>query len=256
MSNQLLETTDAATDPSQNALKEGLFAAHDFIRHGERDEFEETRERLLENLTPNGELEFTLADEIIGACWRLRRCRLIEAAIALRADDEFNLSDEDEKRQKSVDRARAQSENRFRRSISELRKIQTERHIRTELEHEPNWGVADYCQVMRSFKIKDVVDKIAAPDPEQEAEAFAAMMDRAIFPPEAFPLTQLSPVVSSFCKTPEPAENPVNPFCKSAPTAQAVSTKIPRNVPCPCRSGLKYKKCCGGPAAPAQNIAA
>src|SRR5665213_3160447 len=123
MSNQLLETTDAATDaatdPSQNALKEGLFTAQDFIRHGERDEFEATRIRLLETLNPDNELEFTLTDEIIGACWRLHRCRLIEAAIALRADDEFNLSDEDEKRQKSVDRARAQSENRFRRSISE-----------------------------------------------------------------------------------------------------------------------------------------
>jgi hypothetical protein len=26
---------------------------------------------------------------------------------------------------------------------------------------------------------------------------------------------------------------------------QAVSTKIPRNSPCPCGSGKKYKKCCG-----------
>ncbi len=26
---------------------------------------------------------------------------------------------------------------------------------------------------------------------------------------------------------------------------QAVSTKVPRNSPCPCGSGKKYKKCCG-----------
>lgn len=26
---------------------------------------------------------------------------------------------------------------------------------------------------------------------------------------------------------------------------QAVSTKVPRNAPCPCGSGKKYKKCCG-----------
>jgi uncharacterized protein YecA (UPF0149 family) len=30
----------------------------------------------------------------------------------------------------------------------------------------------------------------------------------------------------------------------------AVSKNIPRNAPCPCRSGAKYKKCCGNPAAP------
>lgn len=29
---------------------------------------------------------------------------------------------------------------------------------------------------------------------------------------------------------------------------QAVSTKIPRNSPCPCGSGKKYKKCCGKPS--------
>jgi len=80
--------------------------------------------------------------------------------------------------------------------------------------------------------LRDVVENVAS-DPEQEADAFAAMMDRAIFPPGAFPLGPLSPDESSFCKTPESAESPVNPFCKSTPTAPAVSTKIPRNAPCP-----------------------
>jgi hypothetical protein len=34
-------------------------------------------------------------------------------------------------------------------------------------------------------------------------------------------------------------------FCKPAVSAQAVSSKIPRNAPCPCGSGRKYKRCCG-----------
>lgn len=29
------------------------------------------------------------------------------------------------------------------------------------------------------------------------------------------------------------------------PTQPAVSVKIGRNEPCPCKSGKKYKKCCG-----------
>ena len=31
-------------------------------------------------------------------------------------------------------------------------------------------------------------------------------------------------------------------------TAQAMSTKVGRNEPCPCGSGKKFKKCCGSPA--------
>jgi uncharacterized protein len=30
-------------------------------------------------------------------------------------------------------------------------------------------------------------------------------------------------------------------------SAQAMSTKVGRNEPCPCGSGKKFKKCCGSP---------
>ena len=32
---------------------------------------------------------------------------------------------------------------------------------------------------------------------------------------------------------------------KSAPVTKKKSEKVGRNDPCPCGSGLKYKKCCG-----------
>jgi preprotein translocase subunit SecA len=38
-----------------------------------------------------------------------------------------------------------------------------------------------------------------------------------------------------------------------APIEQAVSTKVPRNAPCPCGSGKKYKQCHGRPGAAALN---
>jgi uncharacterized protein YecA (UPF0149 family) len=60
----------------------------------------------------------------------------------------------------------------------------------------------------------------------------------------------------SFCKpvgqVPDlPCTEPVAPK-----TPPPVTKNTPRNAPCPCRSGAKYKKCCGGPAAQALNRAA
>jgi uncharacterized protein YecA (UPF0149 family) len=60
----------------------------------------------------------------------------------------------------------------------------------------------------------------------------------------------------SFCKPGAPAAPVTTSFCKPAPTTPAVSKNIPRNAPCPCKSGAKYKKCCGGPAAAALKQAA
>jgi uncharacterized protein YecA (UPF0149 family) len=62
--------------------------------------------------------------------------------------------------------------------------------------------------------------------------------------------------INSFCnpvgQVPDPPPNkPV-----ATPPTPAVTKNIPRNAPCPCRSGAKYKKCCGGPAASALNKAA
>ena len=39
---------------------------------------------------------------------------------------------------------------------------------------------------------------------------------------------------------------------KKRPVRKAASEKVGPNAPCPCGSGKKYKKCCGSPAARAQ----
>src|SRR5260370_40003658 len=62
---------------SRNAMKNGLFAAHDFIREGETEEYTQTLISLMNQLSPEGVLEETFATEIMGATWRLRRCRLV-----------------------------------------------------------------------------------------------------------------------------------------------------------------------------------
>jgi uncharacterized protein YecA (UPF0149 family) len=35
-----------------------------------------------------------------------------------------------------------------------------------------------------------------------------------------------------------------------SPAPEHLAPAIPRNAPCPCHSGLKYKRCCGAAAPP------
>jgi hypothetical protein len=223
---------------SRNAIRTGLYAARDFVRPEEEEEYAQTLIKLMDELTPDNSVEQTFATEIMGATWRLRRCRLIEEHFGIIADLDFDpmLDERTEKQQKSVDRARAQSHLILRRSLDELRKLQK---VRTVPE-----------------QIADQLPK-PTPKPAPTSEAFPAGMDALM----ALSQTQLADRFhetgfDSFCKSPAAAAPVAASFCKPAPTAPPVTKNIPRNAPCPCKSGAKYKKCCGGPAAAAQKQAA
>ncbi|HKD06263.1 MAG TPA: hypothetical protein VKB79_10225 [Bryobacteraceae bacterium] len=138
---------------SKNALKSGLYTTQNFVLPDEVPEYEQSRQDLMEDLEPEGILEQTYADEILGAHWRLRRCRILEAALAAQAVEDESLDDAAiEKRQKSIDRARAQAHTVLRRSMAELRKLQTERHTRNECEIPEGFGIADINQILRAVK--------------------------------------------------------------------------------------------------------
>ena len=65
-----------------------------------------------------------------------------------------------EKVQRSVDRARAQSHTIIRKSMAELRKLQTERATRRELEHcHAESALVDSQQVARNIEAKVVRDE-------------------------------------------------------------------------------------------------
>jgi hypothetical protein len=83
-------------------------ARQDFVRPEERDEYIQLVAGLCEQLKPEGPLEEVFVDAIIAATWRLRRCARVETR-------------------------RAQSHNILRRSIAQLRQLQTERSIRLEV---------------------------------------------------------------------------------------------------------------------------
>jgi hypothetical protein len=136
---------------SQNAIKSALFTAGDFVRPHEEQEYAEMSQRLLEELNPNGALEHTLFDEIRSASWRLRRCRKVEANLVLALNSgpvildpmEATMNPRAEKVQNSVDRARAQADRLLKQSMSELRKLQTERQINGSLAPEDHDVIAD-----------------------------------------------------------------------------------------------------------------
>ena len=194
---------------SRNAIRTGLYAARDFVRPDEEEEYAQTLIKLMDELTPENSVEQTFATEIMGATWRLRRCRLVEEAFSFIEDLDFDpmVDERTEKQQKSVDRARAQSHLILRRSLDELRKLQKGRSIQEQLQ-----------------------DQKPTPAPVGQVPDL--------------PSTKAAPSSTS------------NSFCNPATTTPAVPRNTPRNAPCPCRSGAKYKKCCGGPAAQAMNKAA
>jgi uncharacterized protein YecA (UPF0149 family) len=53
-----------------------------------------------------------------------------------------------------------------------------------------------------------------------------------------------------------PTSTPMASNCKPAAAVPATTPWFPRNAPCRCGSGAKFKRCCGNPAAaPARKVA-
>src|SRR5271163_2554590 len=87
---------------SRNAIRTGLYAARDFIRPEEEEEYAQTLIKLMDELTPGNSVEQTFATEIMGATWRLRRCRLVEEHFGVIEDLNFDpmIDERTEKQQK------------------------------------------------------------------------------------------------------------------------------------------------------------
>jgi SEC-C motif len=229
--------TEAGKDrSSRNATKNGLFSASDLILDSETEEYVRTKTALYTQLSPEGVLEEIFVTEIMTATWRLRRCRILEQDITA----ELPPAD-----QTSIDRARARSHNILRRSMAELRKLQTERTIRLQLNDLEIPGLADSKQVLVILALhnKQHLDSRKSADLDT-LEGLMAQADKE--------LGMQTSQGSSFCEEPEPAPaatpDPETLFCKTDAT--------PRNALCPCGSGTKYKRCCGTAAPPVLNMAA
>jgi hypothetical protein len=249
--NEAVTTTHGSTGPrteagkarsAQNAIRTGLYAARDFVRPGEEEEYAQTLIQLMDELAPEGTLEETFATEIMGANWRLRRCRLVEESFG--AIDTLDLDpmidEQTEKAQKSVDRARSQAHSILRRSMAELRKLQTERTIRSQRGDANLPGLADIKQVLSALKLQDKGPR-SNDDPETAGgppnmDALMALADKQL--------------------ARQYREGGIGSFCKTAAAATASGNMTPRGAQCPCGSGMKFKRCCGKDAPPVLHRAA
>jgi hypothetical protein len=196
---------------SLNALTLGLYTRADYVRPEERDLYKEFCETMYSELNPEGLLEDSLAAEITGATWRLRRCSGAEADLG-----EFDESTD--KTRRSIERARAHAHSILHRSINQLKRLQKE-------------TARNQVAAARDQKHAK----------QAEGQAFDELLASICNTP--------GPDLGSICKTAEPTED-------KAPSAEAASVQIPRNAPCPCQSGKKYKNCCAqtGPGWPALNL--
>jgi hypothetical protein len=159
-------TEEGKAISSQNALQTGLFAKQDFVLPGEHAEYVQTQLVLMNELSPEGILEQTFADEIMSARWRLRRCRLTEATLAIRSLEDTTFDDDKlDRKQRSIDRARAAAHSVLRRSMTELRRLQTERRIRLELDETDFPGLTDTVKVLRAINLAEADECEDQPEP-------------------------------------------------------------------------------------------
>ena len=207
---------------SKNALKSGLFSNSDFVLPGEEPFYTELDESLRSDLASEGMLENHLVDEIRRAVWRMRRCGEVEAGMAITCSETLTDAMQNEataKLQQSVDRARAHSHRLFHRCTAELRKLQTERQIRNETTEAgtdlSQLGLCDIRAVRKAAHQQATLELRQIKRNEAEALAeFAADLRQGGL-----------------------GEMPEMPATKQ--------TQTPRNAQCPCKSGQKYKRCCG-----------
>jgi hypothetical protein len=146
-------TESGKSNSSRNALTIGLYTRADYVRPEERDLYKEFCESFHRELAPDGVLEQTLAAEIIGASWRLRRCNAAEADLADYATQDPMLDESTEKTRRSLERARAHAHTILHRSLNQLRKIQTDRACRQVMDaYTEDAGIADYQPVVKAAK--------------------------------------------------------------------------------------------------------
>jgi hypothetical protein len=120
-------TLEGQARSSQNARTHGLTARDLIVAPNEREEFEELLNGYQTQVKPEGAIQQTLFDELVGAAWNLRRVRRMETALCPDTTSYQDLMNDDEL-QKKLDRLarhKTRIERTFHRSLKELKALQT-----------------------------------------------------------------------------------------------------------------------------------
>ena len=231
-------TSDAGrARSSRNALTSGLYSRSDFVLPEEHDQYDEFCASFLADLQPEGAVEQTLTSQIIHAAWRLRRCSAVEAGMTGSLDPMVDSATA--QTQQVVDRARNDANRTFQRAISELRRLQTERQFR-------NLSLPAEFDLTGSglASFKDLVPAGA------QRQLLLQKLRRTMAP--GFNGQE------AMTRPPEQRRAEANSGSKPLLTnqSQSAGAQTPRNSPCTCGSGFKFKRCCGRGAPAVLNLAA
>jgi glycine cleavage system pyridoxal-binding protein P len=107
---------------SQNARTHGLTARDLIVAPNESKEFEQLLNDYQTEVQPQGAIQQTLFDELVGAAWNLRRVRRMEVQLC------SDTQQDDDELQKKLDRLarhKTRIERTFHRSLKELKALQT-----------------------------------------------------------------------------------------------------------------------------------
>ena len=242
---------------AQNHLLYGLFTRLDYVEPEERDIYKIFYETMFADLGPVTTLEQSYANEIAGATWRLRRCSAVEGKLADYQTQDPLLEEKSEKTIRSIERARASAHSLLNRSINNLRKLQTERITRVELD----WDKCNFPPLADTRKLQigltahyrldkqmlDLKKQAEAAEARKVDEAMQAIMNE---PGPAWADIDLQPQQTK-TESEELASNctRANPAPKPQPIRPEPAKTPARTRQCPCKSGKKYKHCCAKKAA-------
>ncbi len=235
-------TKDGKSRSSRNAVTFGIYSAADFVLPEDERLYRLFCENFRRELSPEGPFEQTLAAEIVHAAWRLRRCSVVESNMveSNMPPGEIQLDPMVEPAfahaQETVDRARAQSHRNLYRATAELRRLQTERQVRVEClpkDFDTN-GIGGLTS------IKDLEPILAL---DLRRKLLIHKLEGTDTLETIMRLTN-PPVSPAPTPAPAPAES-VPEAASTTKRTQSEPTQIARSQPCPCGSGVKYKRCCG-----------
>ncbi len=236
-------TEQGKAHSAQNATSHGLTAAYPLVLAGEETEFDALREGLTLSIQPEGTLEQVYFSRLVHASWNLRRCDLVEASgngDPLEASEPAIFQ-----RAIDIDLYRTRAERTLFRCTRELRILQQERTVR---------GIS----AAQNYPVPSETVELVAPMaslPEVTKQTQPPSIEKAIRSEfRAIDRQQINIIgqarAGREAAAPEPAGNTDEPNEPTTPAPSAATyrrdqPKTGRNEPCPCASGLKYKRCCG-----------
>ena len=245
---------------SQNSRRHGLATPNIIVHPDDQPVFDEMETELRNEVQPDGPLEAHAFQRLITAAWQLEQCRKQQAALVREEPTEQNKANLEK-----VHRYYLRWEGSYNSAFRQIGLLQTGRGFKCVADDE--WPDA-FAPLADVPKIERFAKRIARPVTfedharKQLSNQLAIMRledqirkggqtpwsaaDAVVRPPAPSNPTLTNPTL---CETKPPRQPEVGLGRRSL-------GEVGRNSPCPCGSGLKYKRCCGVNAPPILNNAA